>query len=640
MSMISTHRPAVGVGLWSNTFSWSFRGVRRRGIGQWAVGSGHRLYTMLYTHILCVIVFYTLLNPRSTQSTCLFVVEVLTTAADVPRSFRDLKSPSTEWGSPVIRISTYRKSCLNCGMIYRYQEWEEGIHNFDDHIILSLHLCLVVRNALQTHTAISKVIEIIEKTEKVSFPNKDRVLQAYLHFEALTNHDYTYSCVSCGYNPAVVVQQVRALCKQCGVDHKGSKVDLVIRLSEKMSNRVTYNKVFEKVWGASVKFNLRAESPRDFVDLLLSWKHFPNMSVYDYARGLALHANRRQPGIFDPFQGRLLDPTPENVKQASEGKVQLSQVLDETKSPTQHLAMVNGIILTRFDFWSLGLERDMDGMILNCCLKVIEKRVEKVFAADSHVISTWFPPLSLNHMDHLQDDAASLQWIILPVFVPGHWTLCTLFTPQGLTKQGCSNNCGVFVLMYTLYIVMGANCDFREENMLQIRRWWCLVLLQNFPMPSKETRLQERKRRRKQKGKQDLEVVPPKSIRLSESVSEASAKAESLPEVGTGNGEDSLLMDTLTAARWCGTRSFKGKLYLPQVITMNKEDSLRAVEMLRMCDGLDEEYKEDLSEPFMFMFSLQADYEEFCKEMMDKRQLQSRTGRDIYKVNLQNGVHL
>ena len=46
-------------------------------------------------------------------------------------------------------ISTYRKSCLNCGMIYRYQEWEEGIHNFDDHIILSLHLCLMVRNALQ-----------------------------------------------------------------------------------------------------------------------------------------------------------------------------------------------------------------------------------------------------------------------------------------------------------------------------------------------------------------------------------------------------------------------------------------------------------------------------------------------------------
>ena len=36
-----------------------------------------------------------------------------------------------------------------------------------------------------------------------------------------------------------------------GVDDKGSKVDLVMRLSDKMSSRVTYNKVFEKVWGAS-----------------------------------------------------------------------------------------------------------------------------------------------------------------------------------------------------------------------------------------------------------------------------------------------------------------------------------------------------------------------------------------------------
>ncbi|XP_061891509.1 uncharacterized protein LOC133641650 isoform X2 [Entelurus aequoreus] len=58
---------------------------------------------------------------------------------------------------------------------------------------------------------------------------------------------------------------------------------------------------------------------------------------------------------------------------------------------------------------------------------------------------------------------------------------------QGLTKQGCSNNCGVFVLM---------------ENMLQIRRWWCLALLQNFPMPSEEDRLQDRKRRRVQGGLQ------------------------------------------------------------------------------------------------------------------------------------------
>ncbi|XP_054600289.2 uncharacterized protein [Nothobranchius furzeri] len=135
-------------------------------------------------------------------------------------------------------------------------------------------------------------------------------------------------------------------------------------------------------------------------------------------------------------------------------------------------------------------------------------------------------------------------------------------------------------------------CVCLMENMQQIRRWWCLVLLQNFPMPSEEDRLQERKRRREQKGKQDLEVIPPKRFRLPESVCEASAEAENRPEQGTGNRESPLLKNTFEAARWCGTRSFKGKLSLPQVITMDKEASLRAVQMLHMCDGLDDDDEE------------------------------------------------
>lgn len=37
-----------------------------------------------------------------------------------------------------------------------------------------------------------------------------------------------------------LVEEVRALHKQCGVDDKGTKVDLVMRLLVKMSNKVTY----------------------------------------------------------------------------------------------------------------------------------------------------------------------------------------------------------------------------------------------------------------------------------------------------------------------------------------------------------------------------------------------------------------
>ncbi|KAK5932127.1 hypothetical protein CgunFtcFv8_003867 [Champsocephalus gunnari] len=58
-------------------------------------------------------------------------------------------------------------------------------------------------------------------------------------------------------------------------------------------------------------------------------------------------------------------------------------------------------------------------MILNSCLTVIEKRVDGVFAANSHVIAAWFPPSStINPMQHLPENAANLQRLLLPVCEP------------------------------------------------------------------------------------------------------------------------------------------------------------------------------------------------------------------------------
>ncbi|KAK7929809.1 hypothetical protein WMY93_006204 [Mugilogobius chulae] len=120
----------------------------------------------------------------------------------------------------------------------------------------------------------------------------------------------------------VKVEDLRDLVKSCGLNNNGSKIDLLLRLRKEMKTRSTYDKVFEKVWGASgglavilcpcgivnaVKFNLRAESPRDYADMLLSFKHFPNITVYDFARGLAAHTNLRAPVDipFRPNEGGL-----------------------------------------------------------------------------------------------------------------------------------------------------------------------------------------------------------------------------------------------------------------------------------------------------------------------------------------------
>ncbi|XP_059402932.1 HMG domain-containing protein 3-like [Carassius carassius] len=105
-------------------------------------------------------------------------------------------------------ISTYYKVCSNCSMMYRYQEFTDGIHNFNDHLLLSLHLCLIFRNALHNHTAVSRVMSILEATAKAKFPSKDTVLHGYLHFEALSSHDYSYTCINCGYHPKVVIMDL------------------------------------------------------------------------------------------------------------------------------------------------------------------------------------------------------------------------------------------------------------------------------------------------------------------------------------------------------------------------------------------------------------------------------------------------
>ncbi|XP_059186901.1 uncharacterized protein LOC131969739 isoform X2 [Centropristis striata] len=85
--------------------------------------------------------------------------------------------------------STFVKNCPDCGLVYRYQEWSEGLHNYNDHIILSLPLCKLLQNSIKNDTVVDGVVEVLERTVGVKSPQSMEVLQAYVHFEALTSHD-------------------------------------------------------------------------------------------------------------------------------------------------------------------------------------------------------------------------------------------------------------------------------------------------------------------------------------------------------------------------------------------------------------------------------------------------------------------
>ena len=104
-------------------------------------------------------------------------------------------------------------------------------------------------------------------------------------------------------------------------------------------NDNNFKKAFSKLWGCSggwasatcphgvvyaLKFLLGFESPRDYIDMLLSMKYQPNITVVDVANIVAKHGNNRKKGMFHPFTGMVAEPTLENVEMASAGQLDVS----------------------------------------------------------------------------------------------------------------------------------------------------------------------------------------------------------------------------------------------------------------------------------------------------------------------------
>jgi hypothetical protein len=90
----------------------------------------------------------------------------------------------------------------------------------------------------------------------------------------------------------------------------------------------------------AVKSLLRSEGARDYIDMLRSMKHRPNLSIIDIAHVLASHGNKTIPGFFSPDSGRLAPVTTENIARARSGqsfdKPCLRGVTSTQSDPTCH----------------------------------------------------------------------------------------------------------------------------------------------------------------------------------------------------------------------------------------------------------------------------------------------------------------
>ncbi|KAG1926801.1 hypothetical protein F2P79_024662 [Pimephales promelas] len=101
---------------------------------------------------------------------------------------------------------------------------------------------------------------------------------------------------------------------------------------------------------------------------------------------------------------------------------------------------------------------------------------------------------------------------IAQIMSPGPWHEYCVNDITGLPRQHQSNSCGVFVLMYLLSFVTAGAFDFTEPDKPCIRRWWCLLLLENFPLRSDAERKQIRKKRRVERAEVIETPLPADSL--------------------------------------------------------------------------------------------------------------------------------
>ena len=129
--------------------------------------------------------------------------------------------------------------------------------------------------------------------------------------------------------------EVQKFAKSLGCKTYGSKLDMILQPRRVISeDNSKFNKAFSKLLGYSggcisgvcphgvvyfLKFVLQAESPRDYVDLLLSTKHLPNVCIVDMAHVVVAHGNKRKPNMFSPYSGIVTDVTDGNIEKATQG---------------------------------------------------------------------------------------------------------------------------------------------------------------------------------------------------------------------------------------------------------------------------------------------------------------------------------
>ena len=133
---------------------------------------------------------------------------------------------------------------------------------------------------------------------------------------------------------------VAKLEKTFGLKNCGSKLDAIMKIKSLISdNDEKFKNTFSKLWRCTggwlsgtcphgvvyvLKSVLRAESLRDYVDVLLSMKFQPNICLIDMVHMVVAHENKRKLNMFLPNDGMISEISEENIEKALFGTLSVS----------------------------------------------------------------------------------------------------------------------------------------------------------------------------------------------------------------------------------------------------------------------------------------------------------------------------
>ena len=100
--------------------------------------------------------------------------------------------------------ATFIMICPACRVCYRYQEFTDGVHNFDVKFLISLDMCIFIRENVKNHVAVGTVCDILQEYLHIKL-KQQIVFKSYMHFVTLTEHTYDFNCVICSFHPPLLI---------------------------------------------------------------------------------------------------------------------------------------------------------------------------------------------------------------------------------------------------------------------------------------------------------------------------------------------------------------------------------------------------------------------------------------------------